>query len=65
MTQKQLLEMLALRVRCRVLRGVSWYFDPRNCRSANRGNSDPAYRCSYDGFRVALIRGKHDAKASS
>jgi len=38
----------------RVLRGGSWIDNARNCRSAYRYSSDPAYRSNYIGFRVAL-----------
>ncbi len=37
----------------RVLRGGSWYYNPRNCRSAFRYYGDPVLRGSYIGFRVA------------
>ena len=37
----------------RVLRGGSWYGEPRGVRSANRFSDDPAYRDGYIGFRVA------------
>ena len=38
----------------RVLRGGSWYHDPRNCRSAGRNVNVPAGRGDNDGFRVVL-----------
>ena len=37
----------------RVVRGGSWYGDPRYLRSAVRGRNSPAYRLSNIGFRVA------------
>lgn len=37
----------------RLLRGGSWYHDPRNCRSAYRYRNHPDYRYSRYGFRVA------------
>jgi len=37
----------------RVLRGGSWNFYDRFCRSANRFSRDPAFRVSYVGFRLA------------
>ena len=36
----------------RVLRGGSWYNDPRNCRSADRNWFEPDYRNDFIGFRV-------------
>ena len=38
----------------RVLRGGSWNYDPRICRSANRNRDTPDYRSSEYGFRVAV-----------
>ncbi len=38
----------------KVLRGGSWYNDASNCRVAYRRDSDPDYRFSNVGFRVAL-----------
>ena len=38
----------------RVLRGGSWVFNGRDCRSAVRDHSDPAYRNSGSGFRLSL-----------
>ena len=37
----------------RVLRGGSWYFNPWNCRSANRYWIDPSFHFIYVGFRAA------------
>ena len=39
----------------RILRGGSWYFDPRNCRSANRVGYDAGYWNYGIGFRLALF----------
>jgi uncharacterized protein (TIGR02996 family) len=39
----------------RVIRGGSWYFDGRECRSAYRNRYDPSYRDDDVGFRVALL----------
>ncbi|MEN8905867.1 MAG: SUMF1/EgtB/PvdO family nonheme iron enzyme [Clostridiales bacterium] len=36
----------------RVLRGGSWNYFARRCRSAYRGNGYPSYRADYAGFRV-------------
>ncbi len=36
----------------RLLRGGSWYYDPRNCRSASRLRDKPVVRFSHVGFRV-------------
>jgi len=36
----------------RVLRGGSWYFNARNCRSAYRYRPAPSYRSNHLGFRV-------------
>ncbi len=38
----------------RVLRGGSWYGNPRYCRSANRLRGTPGYRINFNGFRVVL-----------
>ena len=38
----------------RVLRGGSWFFGPRGCRSAYRSGDVPAYRDYCFGFRVVL-----------
>lgn len=65
MTQKQLVEMLAKQVRCRVLRCGGWSNFARYCRSANRYDCDPSYRNNYLGFRAALIRRQRDPKATS
>jgi formylglycine-generating enzyme required for sulfatase activity len=40
----------------RVLRGGSWYYGPRNCRSAGRGRGYPDDRYGL-GFRVAVSAG--------
>ncbi|NOQ63932.1 MAG: SUMF1/EgtB/PvdO family nonheme iron enzyme, partial [Methyloprofundus sp.] len=37
----------------RVLRGGSWIYDGRYCRSAVRSNSSPAKRFNLTGFRLA------------
>jgi formylglycine-generating enzyme required for sulfatase activity len=39
----------------RLLRGGSWYDDPRNCRSAYRNSNPPDYRNGYIGFRVCCL----------
>ncbi|MBD1940005.1 bifunctional serine/threonine-protein kinase/formylglycine-generating enzyme family protein [Microcoleus sp. FACHB-68] len=39
----------------RMQRGGSWYFNPRNCRSANRSRNVPDYWSYYIGFRVVLV----------
>ena len=36
----------------RLLRGGSWYYRARRCRSAYRRNDYPARRYDYSGFRV-------------
>jgi formylglycine-generating enzyme required for sulfatase activity len=36
----------------RLLRGGSWYSNPRRCRSAYRDNDGPGYWLNYIGFRV-------------
>jgi formylglycine-generating enzyme required for sulfatase activity len=38
----------------RLLRGGSWYSDPRNCRSAYRHNYYPDYRSFHYGFRLVV-----------
>jgi formylglycine-generating enzyme required for sulfatase activity len=37
----------------RVLRGGSWFYDARYCRSARRGGDWPVYRIIYVGFRLS------------
>ena len=37
----------------RVVRGGSWVSNATRCRSAYRSGSNPAFCCSYNGFRVA------------
>ena len=37
----------------RILRGGSWSYGPRNCRSAYRYSNMPAIRCDFFGFRVS------------
>ncbi|MCY7320436.1 MAG: formylglycine-generating enzyme family protein, partial [Phormidesmis sp. CAN_BIN36] len=39
----------------RVLRGGSWYFSPRFCRSASRDLGDAGERGDYGGFRVVCV----------
>ncbi|MDB9344521.1 formylglycine-generating enzyme family protein, partial [Nodularia spumigena CS-586/05] len=38
----------------RLLRGGSWYLNPRNCRSACRSNNAPDFRSYSVGFRVVV-----------
>ena len=38
-----------------VLRGGSWSYDPRYCRSASRYVDQPVYRFIYFGFRVVSL----------
>jgi formylglycine-generating enzyme required for sulfatase activity len=38
----------------RVLRGGSWFFSGRHCRSANRNYNDPSYRSFSSGFRLVV-----------
>ncbi len=40
----------------RVVRGGSWYFFGRFCRSAYRCRIEPGYRLNYLGFRVAAVQ---------
>ncbi|MDP7022924.1 MAG: SUMF1/EgtB/PvdO family nonheme iron enzyme, partial [Kiritimatiellia bacterium] len=40
----------------RVLRGGSWYFNARRCRSADRYGRDPTRRDVINGLRVVLFR---------
>jgi formylglycine-generating enzyme required for sulfatase activity len=40
----------------RVIRGGSWSFDARFCRSAQRGSSSPGFTSSLLGFRVVLAQ---------
>jgi formylglycine-generating enzyme required for sulfatase activity len=40
----------------RVIRGGSWYFNPRYCRSALRNGHPPGYRSSDAGFRLARVQ---------
>ncbi|MGB3693818.1 MAG: formylglycine-generating enzyme family protein [Spirulinaceae cyanobacterium] len=46
------IEVLLGDERTRILRGGSWSFNPRNCRSASRVDFDPDYRGLDFGFRV-------------
>jgi formylglycine-generating enzyme required for sulfatase activity len=46
----------------RVLRGGSWYGNPRNCRSAYRSRNYPDYRNDYRGFRVVCVPRTHQVK---
>ncbi len=39
----------------RVVRGGSWIYNPRNCRSAYRDDFSPDDRLSYAGFRVSCV----------
>jgi formylglycine-generating enzyme required for sulfatase activity len=39
----------------RVLRGGSWYYNPRICRSATRGSNDAGERDNDNGFRVVCV----------
>ena len=39
----------------RLLRGGSWYFNPRNCRSASRYDNHPVIRNDSIGFRVCCL----------
>ena len=39
----------------RVIRGGSWFVNPRNCRSATRFDSTPVYRNDFTGFRVCCL----------
>ena len=41
--------------RSRVVRGGSWYYAPRYCRSANRGYNAPGSRSYSSGFRVVVL----------
>ncbi len=40
----------------RVVRGGSWLYDGRDCRSADRGRDEPGYRFNDLGFRVAAVQ---------
>jgi len=40
----------------RVLRGGSWFSDPRDCRSADRSGNSPVLRYSSYGFRVVVSK---------
>ncbi|MCP4349951.1 MAG: SUMF1/EgtB/PvdO family nonheme iron enzyme [Desulfobacterales bacterium] len=42
----------------RVLRGGSWNYFARNCRTANRYGIDPGRRYGYVGFRLVLLPGQ-------
>ena len=41
----------------RVLRGGSWDYDARRCRSANRGRILPGFRFRFIGFRLCCSAG--------
>jgi formylglycine-generating enzyme required for sulfatase activity len=49
----------------RVVRGGSWEYDARSCRSARRSSSTPSYRSYYTGFRLALSPAESCAHAIS
>jgi len=42
----------------RVNRGGGWDYDPRDCRSADRGRSTPGSRGNYLGFRVLQVQSR-------
>jgi len=42
----------------RVIRGGTWYYYARNCRSASRYSNYPSYQRSHRGFRLALSPGR-------
>jgi formylglycine-generating enzyme required for sulfatase activity len=42
----------------RVLRGGSWYYDARHCRTADRGDNSPGDRSSSSGFRLVSSSGQ-------
>jgi formylglycine-generating enzyme required for sulfatase activity len=41
-----------------VIRGGSWHYGGRGCRSADRDGGGPAGRDGYVGFRVVLAPGQ-------
>jgi formylglycine-generating enzyme required for sulfatase activity len=48
-------EPVTSQLNCRLLRGGSWFHDPRDCRSAFRDYNPPDYRDGTIGFRVCCL----------